>query len=64
MDNLVRRTFDDQLGLQTLTPISSVHTRVKKWKQIKNKDIKLFVGDVCEFDFLADAFQVSKSCSS
>jgi UDP-sulfoquinovose synthase len=57
VDNLVRRSFDDQLGLQTLTPIASIHKRVKKWKELKGKDIKLFIGDACDFEFLADAFQ-------
>ena len=30
MDNLCRRTFDLQLGLDTLTPIASAHERVRK----------------------------------
>ena len=30
VDNLCRRTFDLQLGLDTLTPIAPVHTRVKR----------------------------------
>jgi UDP-sulfoquinovose synthase len=59
----VRRSFDDQLGLQTLTPIASIHKRVKKWKELKGKDIKLFIGDACDFEFLADAFQVRQTPS-
>ena len=30
VDNLCRRTFDLQLGLDTLTPIASAHQRVKR----------------------------------
>lgn len=30
VDNLCRRQFDLQLGLDTLTPIASIHDRVKK----------------------------------
>ena len=30
VDNLCRRTFDLQLGLDTLTPIASVYERVKR----------------------------------
>lgn len=30
VDNLARRTYDLQLGLDTLTPIVSIHDRVKK----------------------------------
>ena len=30
LDNLVRRTYDLQLGLETLTPIASIHERIRK----------------------------------
>ncbi|KAK4366268.1 hypothetical protein RND71_014148 [Anisodus tanguticus] len=57
VDNLIRRLFDDQLGLDSLTPISSIHNRIRRWKSLTGKDIQLFVGDICEFDFLAEAFK-------
>lgn len=58
VDNLVRRLFDEQLGSQTLTPIASVHKRVAKWAEVSGgKQLGLFIGDICDFDFLADAFQ-------
>ncbi|MCD7457730.1 UDP-sulfoquinovose synthase, chloroplastic [Datura stramonium] len=57
VDNLIRRLFDDQLGLDSLTPISSIHNRVRRWKSLTGKDIQLFVGDICEFEFLAEAFK-------
>ena len=31
LDNLVRRAYDAQLGLDTLTPIASAHDRVRRW---------------------------------
>jgi nucleoside-diphosphate-sugar epimerase len=34
VDNLCRRNFDLQLGLDTLTPIASIHDRVKRWERI------------------------------
>lgn len=57
VDNLVRRLFDHQLGLDSLTPISSIHDRIRRWKSLTDKDIQLYVGDVCDFDFLAEAFK-------
>lgn len=57
VDNLIRRLFDDQLGLDSLTPISSIHNRVRRWKSLTGKDIQLFVGDICEFEFLAESFK-------
>ncbi|XP_031119554.1 UDP-sulfoquinovose synthase, chloroplastic [Ipomoea triloba] len=56
VDNLVRRLFDHQLGLDSLTPISSIHNRIRRWKSLTGKDIQLFVGDICDFEFLAEAF--------
>lgn len=31
VDNLARRSYDMQLGLDTLTPIARPHDRVKRW---------------------------------
>ncbi len=57
MDSLVRRTWDDQLGYDSLTPISSIHKRVAKWKELTGRDIALYVGDICDFEFLAEAWK-------
>ncbi|KAH7373992.1 hypothetical protein KP509_17G082800 [Ceratopteris richardii] len=57
VDSLVRRLFDEQLGTQTLTPIASLKNRVKKWKQISGKQLSVYVGDICDFEFLEDAFK-------
>ncbi|KAL8208311.1 hypothetical protein R6Q57_007723 [Mikania cordata] len=56
VDNLVRRHFDHQLGLDSLTPISSIHYRIRRWRSLTQKDINLYIGDVCDFEFLAEAF--------
>ncbi|PKI70691.1 hypothetical protein CRG98_008924, partial [Punica granatum] len=34
VDNLIRRLFDHQLGLDSLTPISSIHNRLRRWKSL------------------------------
>lgn len=57
VDNLCRRLFDEQLGSQTLTPIASIHDRVRRWGELTGRHLPLFIGDVCDFEFLADAFQ-------
>lgn len=30
VDNLVRRNYDAQLGLETLTPIATIHERIRR----------------------------------
>lgn len=56
VDNLCRRNFDLQLGLDTLTPIASIHDRVRKWGEISGNHIELAIGDICDFEFFGDAF--------
>lgn len=57
VDNLVRRLFDHQLGLDSLTPIASIHKRIRRWKALTGKTIELFIGDICDFEFLAETFK-------
>lgn len=53
VDNLARRGYDTQLGMDTLTPIASVHDRVQTWAEVSGKEVKLEVGDVCDWEFLS-----------
>lgn len=57
VDNLVRRLFDHQLGLESLTPITSIQNRINRWKLLTGKSISLYVGDICDFEFLAESFK-------
>ena len=57
MDNLARRNWDQQLGYDSLTPIASIHKRVAKWKELTGSDITLYLGDICDFEFLAEAWK-------
>jgi UDP-sulfoquinovose synthase len=56
VDNLCRRQFDLTLGLDTLTPIATAHDRVRRWGEISGKHIDLQVGDICDWEFLSQAF--------
>ncbi|KAJ7966425.1 UDP-sulfoquinovose synthase [Quillaja saponaria] len=57
VDSLIRRLFDHQLGLDSLTPISSIHSRLRCWKSLTGKSIELYIGDICDFEFLSETFQ-------
>lgn len=57
VDSLVRRLFDHQLGLDSLTPISSIHDRLRCWKSLTGKAMQLYIGDVCDFEFLSETFK-------
>ncbi|HXP67710.1 MAG TPA: NAD-dependent epimerase/dehydratase family protein [Candidatus Dormibacteraeota bacterium] len=53
IDNFLRRQWDDELGVQTLTPIRPLSERLRVWQMRSGKTIDLFVGDVADFDFLS-----------
>ncbi|KAL5720255.1 UDP-sulfoquinovose synthase [Ranunculus cassubicifolius] len=57
VDNLIRRNFDQQLGLDSLTPIASIHNRLRRWKALTDKNIELHIGDICDFEFLSETFK-------
>ncbi|HBC40548.1 MAG TPA: NAD-dependent dehydratase [Pseudanabaena sp.] len=57
LDNLIRRHWDNELGVATLTPIASIQDRVHKWKAVSGQDIQLFIGDITKYDFLQKTFR-------
>ncbi len=57
LDSLVRRHWDAELGISTLTPIASIQQRLRRWYDLTGKSIELFVGDITNYDFLSKALQ-------
>lgn len=56
-DSMIRRKWDEELGTQSLVPIESLEKRVAAWREISNKDIRLFVGDLMEYEFVESMFR-------
>ena len=40
VDNLSRRAIDNELGTQSLTPITSMDERLRAWKEVSGKEIR------------------------
>src|SRR3984885_9751708 len=57
IDNFVRRQWDYELGVQTLTPIRPLSERLAAWHQLTGMAIELFVGDVSDYDFLSSTIK-------
>jgi UDP-sulfoquinovose synthase len=55
IDSLVRRHWDMQLGIETLTPIASIQQRLATWQTLTGKTIALFIGDITDYHFLTQA---------
>lgn len=55
LDSLVRRHWDQQLQIDTLTPIAPIKQRIQRWKDLTGKHIDLYVGDITNYAFLDQA---------
>jgi UDP-sulfoquinovose synthase len=55
LDNFARRGYDEELGLQSLVPITSLHQRVQAWQEISGRRLDVFVGDLCDAEFTMEA---------
>jgi UDP-sulfoquinovose synthase len=53
-DNFARRSYDLEMGVDSLVPIASLHRRVDRWEEISGKRLELFVGDLTEEAFVYD----------
>ncbi|MEO1094687.1 MAG: NAD-dependent epimerase/dehydratase family protein [Cyanobacteria bacterium J06638_28] len=54
-DSLVRRHWDAQICVNTLTPIAPIQTRLQRWKDLTGKSIDLFIGDLNDYPYLEKA---------
>jgi UDP-sulfoquinovose synthase len=50
-DNFARRGYDEEMGVDSLIPIHSLEDRLAAWREISGKEIKSYVGDLCDPDF-------------
>ncbi|MBM0740799.1 NAD-dependent epimerase/dehydratase family protein [Phormidium sp. CLA17] len=57
LDNLVRRHWDNELCVDTLTPIAPIQQRLKRWHELTSKNIDLFIGDITNYEFLSKTLQ-------
>ena len=55
LDSLVRRYWDLELGVETLTPLASIQQRIQRWHDLTGKSIDLFIGDINNYEFLSKA---------
>jgi UDP-sulfoquinovose synthase len=57
VDNFIRRMWDYELGVETLTPIRSLPTRVGAWRECAGLSMGSFVGDLCDYAFIQKVFE-------
>ena len=52
-DSFHRRSWDHELGAETLTPIRPLTERLRTWERLTSKRIESFVGDILDYEFLS-----------
>jgi len=45
-DNMIKRFWEAEIGVEPLNPVPTLYARVKHWKQVTSRDIQLFIGDI------------------
>jgi UDP-sulfoquinovose synthase len=53
VDNYIRRKWDIDLGVSTLTPLLTLRQRVELWRELTGKTIEVFEGDMRDYNFVA-----------
>src|ERR1700722_6346788 len=51
VDNLVRREYDREMGVDSLVPIASLEDRVTRWEQVSGHAIDVRIGDLTDAAF-------------
>jgi len=45
-DNMIKRYWEAEIGVEPLSPVTPLYGRVKRWKEVTGRDIRLYVGDI------------------
>ena len=51
-DNFARRSYDEELGVESLVPIATLEERIAAWREVSGKSIRSYVGDLCDPAFV------------
>src|ERR1019366_729187 len=57
VDNLIRRHYDQEMGVDTLVPIRQLQRRVSTWKDVSGHSITPFIGDLQNHQFVMETLK-------
>jgi UDP-sulfoquinovose synthase len=57
VDNMAKRDWEQQIGVEPLFPVPTLHERVRAWREVSENDIGLFVGDLVDYRFVERVFR-------
>ena len=59
-DNYLRRNICREEDSEALFAVPNLHDRAKLWKEISGHKIDVYIGDLCEWDFISKLFIQTK----
>jgi UDP-sulfoquinovose synthase len=57
LDNFSKRKWEYQLNAEPLIPVAALRDRIGAWREITDRSISYYVGDLCEYDFVRDVLR-------
>jgi UDP-sulfoquinovose synthase len=51
-DNFARRGYDEEMGVDSLVPITTLDERLVAWTEVSGRTITSYVGDLCDAPFV------------
>ncbi len=57
LDNFSKRAWELELKAEPLIPVKTLRNRLAAWKEVTGRDISMFVGDLCEYEFIDDVLR-------
>lgn len=60
LDNFAKRRWEMELNVEPLIPVHTLHDRVKAWREVSERSMKLVVGDLRNYDVVKDALETFK----
>jgi UDP-sulfoquinovose synthase len=60
VDNFARRLWDQEIGADSLIPITSLKERVATWEELGGRPIQMIVGDITEWDVVERMFRATE----
>ena len=57
VDNFAKRAWERELGVEPLMPVGSLEQRVAVWQELTDRQIRVFVGDLTDYDFVERTFR-------
>jgi UDP-sulfoquinovose synthase len=48
VDNMLKRYWEAELGIEALRPVPSLYSRVRRWREMTGKQIELYIGDIAK----------------